>query len=661
MGNNTSTTRKSTAGTRHNSVGVRKALRKEANLDEEFSDLILHEVTKQQQQQQQKQQKQLQQQQQQPQSQSHQMLHSQQQQQHLSEQGLDPQQLTQFTVERPNFAHFTSYGDTPQDVDDEVMPDGTKRRRKSSAPYKQFLNDLIEDEFNELNDGLLETDAPELSRNILHNEDELAVPEDANVDAYMAEADADDEQQTRDAAEYRVKANSVLKPIGSDMETDDELTPGLSKVDFTKIVPQQPQEASLHVAGLPLVSGGEVAKQTTQAQSAGGLHQVSGTSTPTHTPLKTLIPVEIKWVNSTKEPIQKISIIGSFSNWRDVIRLRPSADHPNEYVTTINLPLGVHKLLYMLNNEYRISDQLPTATDQEGIFFNWFEVLDEAHLFNHSHNQPNHIGASTDYDANIIHEATQTAGRYEVDRIKKKSTSFLTRETKSHEQPDFEHVEYLMEDEFTAQPAVAKVASQPLTPSGEGDDEATKYISYQDGQSGSFFTEVVAAKLIYSSEIPEMFVNYDYFKSKGDDYQLPEPPQLPAHLNNVLLNKISSNQNNSHASNFLQTKNPLSGTTSPGATLTTSEAFKPPQPLYHDGGHLHKRPPLRRADSSYYASNQEAYHLSIPNHVILNHLMTTSIRNEVLTVACITRYSGKFVTQIVHSPADTHRGEASSS
>ena len=36
------------------------------------------------------------------------------------------------------------------------------------------------------------------------------------------------------------------------------------------------------------------------------------------------------------------------------------------------------------------------------VFFNWFEVIDDTHLFNHSLNQPNHIGASTDYDANII-------------------------------------------------------------------------------------------------------------------------------------------------------------------------------------------------------------------------------------------------------------------
>lgn len=137
-----------------------------------------------------------------------------------------------------------------------------------------------------------------------------------------------------------------------------------------------------------------------------------------------------------------------------------------------------------------------------------------------------------------------------------------------------------------------------------------------------------------------MFVNYDYFKSKPADYELPEPPQLPPHLNNVLLNKISQHSGNS-SSNLIPS--PSSSSTQPPAHGGLGSS----SPSYS-----YKRPPLRRADSSYYASNKEAYHLSIPNHVILNHLMTTSIKNEVLTVACITRYLGKFVTQIMHSPAD---------
>ncbi|CAN6601563.1 SNF1 protein kinase subunit beta-2 [Trichomonascus vanleenenianus] len=42
--------------------------------------------------------------------------------------------------------------------------------------------------------------------------------------------------------------------------------------------------------------------------------------------------------------------------------------------------------------------------------------------------------------------------------------------------------------------------------------------------------------------------------------------------------------------------------------------------------------------------------LPIPNHVVLNHLATTSIKHGTLAVASTSRYSRKFVTQILYAP-----------
>ncbi|KAK6197336.1 5'-AMP-activated protein kinase beta subunit, interation domain-containing protein [Scheffersomyces amazonensis] len=450
-------------------------------------------------------------------------------------------------------------------------------------------------------------------------------------------------------------------------------TPDLSKVDFTKITPVI--DPSTNAANVEVKIDESYVHNNFNDSSIIPIQNL-------------LIPVEIKWVNSTKEPINKISIIGSFSNWRDVIKLNNSTIHPNEYITTIKLPLGVHKLLYIINNEYRVSDQLPTATDQEGIFFNWFEVIDECHLFNHSLNQPNHIGASSDYDANIIsrnihHQQQQqqqqqqqplsasmsaasstsiVAGKSEVERINKKSTSFLTKISK--EMSNFEHVEYAEDEDMKEVKLHEELQKHsqnypygpppqeqqhhhhhlppqpqpPQTISTSSVGDSSKYLPYESGllttSTSSLHIQHVKPPLEYSNDIPDMFVNYEFFKNKTN-YELPEPPQLPAHLNNVLLNKISNSTNSQSNSN-----------------LPSTIPFQLPTVGQINNIHHHKRPPLRRADSSYYASNREASHLSIPNHVILNHLMTTSIRNDVLTVACITRYSGKFVTQIMHSPAD---------
>lgn len=606
MGNNTSapTIRKSSAGVRKSSAGGPN----HENLEEEFNDMVLHEVKQESQ----------------PQFQLHQVANA----QNIHKNPIIP---------------------IGSDASDANM---ITRERSQSGTYKQFSNGLIEDEFNELNDGLLETDVTEVSRNILPNNDSNNNSSSGGYsDEDKMEVEPDQPQHPATKSNYVhnhqfhsqpfLSDDSTPEPLNANYNSDNTPTPDLSKVDFTKIAaPPAVMNSSYGLARYP-------------PSQSNSVDMVQDAKT---------IPVEIKWVNTTREDIQKISIIGSFSNWRDVIKLKPSLDHSNEFVTTIKLPLGVHKLLYIINNEYRVSEQLPTATDQEGIFFNWFEVLDHQHLFNHSHNQPNHVGALSDYDANII----QVAGKQTVDNIQQKSNNFLAKVSK--ETPDFEHIEYPMDEDMIHEDTPNSFNTPENQASSMNFTESqtqrsdNKYVPYNENLSTSFLNSVEPTpKPTYSNDIPEMFLNYDYFKQKGPDIELPEPPQLPAHLNNVLLNKISNNQNQNHAQNVPQLSSPKlqNGHHNHHHHHHSHDGFKPPILTHNSSdfgsstsGGSSKRPALRRADSSYYASNKEAYHLSIPNHVILNHLMTTSIRNDVLTVACITRYSGKFVTQIMHSPAD---------
>lgn len=648
MGNNTSQIRKS--GVTYNESNVRKSSTSQAgsnnqNLDEEFSDLILHEVKK--------------------------------------DAGIKDRNVFN------------------QSNDNSVGPGGSGH---SHLAYNKFSNDLIEDEYNELND-LIETDETELSRNIIPDKEGS---NDGNGNPMGAGDDMD------------IDTNESNTPTDEVSYTPDTPTPDLSTVNFTKIVSDSQSSRTQPIQQLgTLPNRGPVGNnsrpgnnnfqgssgQNSPVYQATGMQQLqsqfSSGSLPSNDSNK-LVQVEIKWVNITQENILKISIIGSFSNWRHIIRLRPSTSHPNEYVVTIKLPLGVHKLLYIINNEYRVSEQLPTATDQEGIFFNWFEVLDEQHLFNHSQNQPNRTNASTKYDANII----QSAGQFEINEIKRKSNSFLAKISK--EEPGFEHVEYmdkddsvddlqkelqeeLMQQQQRQQQHQQQQSQEPYSgdlqtqefevpvphahlhpvSSDKAMSPSDRYISLQEHNSSSFLIdEQMRTKVEYSNEIPEIFINYNYFKSQNADFELPEPPQLPAHLNNVLLNKISNLASNSnlpqahapnphaHSHNHGHNHGPASvDALRPPSASFLADAGTSPLPGGSSGSStgtgVSKRPPLRRADSSYYASNKEAYHLSIPNHVILNHLMTTSIRNDVLSVACITRYSGKFVTQIMHSPADT--------
>lgn len=69
--------------------------------------------------------------------------------------------------------------------------------------------------------------------------------------------------------------------------------------------------------------------------------------------------------------------------------------------------------------------------------------------------------------------------------------------------------------------------------------------------------------------------------------------------------------------------------------------FKVPDlPVYLNSTYLNKN----------FNNNDEINHI-IP-HVNLKHLLTTSIKDNIVCVGCTTRYEGKFITQVIYAPCD---------
>lgn len=97
-----------------------------------------------------------------------------------------------------------------------------------------------------------------------------------------------------------------------------------------------------------------------------------------------------------------------------------------------------------------------------------------------------------------------------------------------------------------------------------------------------------AQKLEYCQEIPDVFTDPEVM-DKFVSSEFVTPPHLPPHLEGVILNSNSTEKDNNSI-------------------------------------------------------------LPIPNHVVLNHLATTSIKHNVLAVASISRYSRKYVTQVLYAP-----------
>lgn len=113
-------------------------------------------------------------------------------------------------------------------------------------------------------------------------------------------------------------------------------------------------------------------------------------------------------------------------------------------------------------------------------------------------------------------------------------------------------------------------------------------------QADDMDVEPAVDDVAYSNAIPAVFEDpramegyYAQLQGQGRPPQWLVPPQLPPHLENVILNSYSSNAQ--------------------GA-------------------------------------------LKSPNHVILNHLATTSIKHNTLAVAAVVRYRAKYITQVIYAP-----------
>lgn len=219
------------------------------------------------------------------------------------------------------------------------------------------------------------------------------------------------------------------------------------------------------------------------------------------------IATVIEW----KQGGKKVYVTGSFTGWRKMIKLSKD-EASGDFSTVIKLPIGTHRLRFVVDNEMRCSDYLPTATDSMGNLVNYIEVGEQK-------------------------GSAETLNDYSSDRVV------------IHDENSGTNYERFQEDDEDLIPEPAIEYGNEIPP---------------------VFTD---------PEIMDRFVSSDFVT----------PPQLPPHLEGVILNSNSTDKDNNSV-------------------------------------------------------------LPIPNHVVLNHLATTSIKHNVLAVASISRYSRKYVTQILYAP-----------
>lgn len=87
------------------------------------------------------------------------------------------------------------------------------------------------------------------------------------------------------------------------------------------------------------------------------------------------VPTLLTW----KEPASEVYVTGTFSKWRQQIKLRKpvtenSSDQQNAFSALVALPPGPHQLKFIVDRRWKTSKYLPSATDDKGNLINYLQV-----------------------------------------------------------------------------------------------------------------------------------------------------------------------------------------------------------------------------------------------------------------------------------------------
>ena len=298
--------------------------------------------------------------------------------------------------------------------------------------------------------------------------------------------------------------------------------------------------------------------------------------------MHTLVPVTITWDQGGNS----VFVTGSFTEWRKMIALNP-IDKNGKFAISLKLPVGNHRFRFIVDGELRISDSLPQATDQMGNFVNFLEVFHDSSQDVVHHNSP---------------QVNSPADNYQHQSHMSKSSRIALQIARENDQEPIN-----MGNGYERVPAANKGPILQLK-------SELGIVNSGDSSPGA---QKVNKKLEYTHEIPAVFtdpqvmeqyyVTLDQQRNNQQYMAWLTPPQLPPHLEKVILNTHTKHNHENHLESHEDVMKEKEKENTTGA-------------------------------------------LPIPNHVVLNHLITSSIKHNTLCVASTVRYKKKYVTQVLYAP-----------
>uniref|UniRef100_V5ENE2 Association with the SNF1 complex (ASC) domain-containing protein n=1 Tax=Kalmanozyma brasiliensis (strain GHG001) TaxID=1365824 RepID=V5ENE2_KALBG len=234
-----------------------------------------------------------------------------------------------------------------------------------------------------------------------------------------------------------------------------------------------------------------------------------------------LMPIVITWRAGGRE----VFVTGTFANeWRSKILLHKSK---RDHTCVLHLPPGTHRLKFIVDDRWRVSRDLPTATDGDGNLVNYVEIpnVGPAH--------PGPLSAPGEDLPGADADPGRSERNSKIDS--KKTTMNLIEEARKAEA-----MRYGLDDLF--------------------DDDGTD-------QEETWTSEIPAA-LIDAQEVEEAqreaeeSGQHSRHGSEGSAAALPHPPALPRQLEKVILNSSPAN--------------PSNGTTTAGSTVDDNSILPAP-------------------------------------------------------------------------------------
>ncbi|EDO14358.1 hypothetical protein Kpol_195p2 [Vanderwaltozyma polyspora DSM 70294] len=377
----------------------------------------------------------------------------------------------------------------------------------------------------------------------------------------------DDDDEIPPYSNHEEHANDLVSDSGDENDSTSHLQNGSHQNSTIVSQPQQQQQQQQN-------------HQPAQQQPAG---QPSSQPQQRNT---VMVPVDITW----QQGGEKVYVTGSFTGWRKMIGLVPVPGQPGVLHVKLQLPPGTHKFRFIVDNELRFSDFLPTATDQMGNFVNYLEAVAPPQTWTdeqQQQEQPQDLQTQQLLNQQQVQHAQQP----QVQQPQVKESQVANDNQQDITRPESTTNKKSKKMPTSARSRIAFEIEQEPDDMGDG---FTRFREEKPLKPQLEYTQDIPAVFTDPTVMEQYYLTLDQQQNNHQNLSWLTPPQLPPHLENVILNSYSSNS-------------PETGQNNSGS-------------------------------------------LPIPNHVVLNHLATSSIKHNTLCVASIVRYKRKYVTQILYAP-----------